>query len=85
MTYRIVIERQAQKDAEKIPDKFKKAIDKAILFLANHPRPTNAIKLTDRDGYRIRTGNYRILYTIDDAGKAVVIYRIKTRGETTYK
>ena len=85
MNYRIIIENKATKEADKIPLKYRTAIDDTILSFALNPRPRNAIKLTDRNGYRIRVGNYRILYTIDDEAKVVVVYRIKIRGESTYK
>ena len=85
MTYRIIVERKAQKEAQTIPAKNRSAIDKEILSLAFNPRPYGSKKLTEKEGYRIRTGNYRILYTIDDETKTVVIYRIKIKGKTTYK
>jgi len=46
---------------------------------------TDCKKLTDKEGYRIRVADYRILYTIDDRSKMVVVYRIKIRGKDTYK
>ena len=61
------------------------AIDKKILTLSVNPRPRATKKLTEKDGYRIRVGNYRILYTIDDEAKMVVIYRIKKRSKKTYR
>jgi len=85
VSYRIIIERRAEKDSAKVPRNHREAIDKAILSLSSNPRPGNAIKLTDREGYRIRSGAYRILYTIDDEAKVVVVYRIKIRSESTYK
>ena len=85
MTYRIVIERKAQEEAHTIPAKYRSAIDKEILSLALNPRPHGSKKLTEKEGYRIRVGNYRILYTIDDKVKAVVIYRIKIKGKSIYK
>ncbi|MDD5092506.1 MAG: type II toxin-antitoxin system RelE/ParE family toxin [Candidatus Wallbacteria bacterium] len=42
------------------------------------------MKLTVQEGYRLRIGDYRVLYTIDDKNKIVVIYRIKSRSERTY-
>lgn len=69
MTYQIIIERKAQKEAEKIPTNYRSAIDKAITSLASNPRPHGSKKLTEKEGYRIRVGNYRILYTIDDGAK----------------
>ena len=85
MSYRIIIERCAQKESAKVPRNHRAAIDKVILYLSSNPRPRNVIKLTDREGYRIRIGDYRVLYTIDDNAKVVVIYRIKIRGGSTYK
>ena len=85
MNYTIVIEKKAGKEAEKIPIKYRVAIDKAIFSLSSNPRPYGSKKLTGKGGYRIRVGNYRVLYTIDDTGKTVVIYRIKIKGTTTYK
>lgn len=85
MNHRLIIERRAQKEFEKIPHNLRVAIDKAIFSLASNPRPRNAKKLTDKEGYRIRIGDYRVLYTIDDKAKIVVIYRIKIQQESTYK
>ncbi len=85
MTYKIVIERKAQKEAEKIPTKYQSMIDKTILSLSSNPRPFGSKKLTEKEGYRIRVGNYRILYTVDDRAKVIVIYRIKIKGKSTYK
>lgn len=65
MSYRIIIERKAEKEASKIPSFLRENIDKAILDLSHNPRPHGCKKLTDKEGYRIRIGNYRILYTID--------------------
>lgn len=83
--YKIIIEKKAEKETEKIPLKFRHTIDKEILALAADPRPHNCKKLTEKEGYRIRIGNYRVLYTIDDAAKTIVIYRIKIKGKSTYK
>jgi mRNA interferase RelE/StbE len=49
------------------------------------PRPYGSKKLTEKEGYRIRAGDYRILYTIDDEAKVAVIYRIKIKGKSTYR
>lgn len=85
MPYRIIIEKRAAKEADNIPAKQRGAIDKAVLDLADNPRPHGSKKLTEKEGYRIKTGHYRILYTIDDKDKTVVVYRIKIRNEATYR
>ena len=85
MTYRILLETGVEKDTRRIPHRDRKRIDQVILALAPNPRPHNSKKLTEKEGYRIRVGDYRILYMIDDENKVVVIYRVKIRSEKTYK
>ena len=84
MSYTIIIEKKAQKEAEPIPAKNRAAIDKAISSLSFNPSPVGSKKLTDKEGYRIRIGSYRVLYMIDHKTKLVVIYRIKIRSKHTY-
>lgn len=52
-----------------------------ILTLASDPRPPGALKLTGEGGYRLRSGDYRILYRIDDTAGKVFVYRVKHRRE----
>lgn len=85
MNYTIIIEKKARKEADRIPVKYRSAIDMAILSLAPNPRPRGSKKLTEKEGYRIRVGSYRILYTIDERAKTIIIYRIKIKDKTTYK
>jgi mRNA interferase RelE/StbE len=85
MTYKVIIEKKAEKEANKIPVSQRAVLDKTIISLEVNPRPHNSKKLTDREGYRVRVGDYRILYTIDDSAKTVVIYRIKIKGKSVYK
>ena len=85
MSYKIIIERKVGKEADKIPVHIRSAIDKAILDLAQIPRPRGCKRLTEKEGYRIRIGDYRILYMIDDKARVVVIYRIKIKSKVTYK
>ncbi len=85
MNYQIIIETKVDKETRKIPKSDMQKIDQTIFTLGNNPRPKGCLKLTDKEGYRIRVGNYRILYKIDDKSKIVIIYRIKRKSETTYK
>jgi len=50
-------------------------------MLANNPRPTGAIKLTNSDLYRIRVSSYRVVYEINDQEIKVVIIRIRHRRD----
>lgn len=79
--YKIVIILQAQKDLDDAQTKIFKQIKNKILILSQNPRPPGCLKLTAEEGYRVKTGDYRILYRIDDKGKVIYIYRIKHRRE----
>jgi mRNA interferase RelE/StbE len=71
----------AQKDLDNLEAPVFARILKKIRALSKDARPPGCLKLTDEDGYRIRTGDYRILYRIDDALKRIYIYRIKHRKD----
>ncbi|MCX6351580.1 MAG: type II toxin-antitoxin system RelE/ParE family toxin [Bacteroidetes bacterium] len=66
MIYQIVIEKHAAKQLGKIKDPDYTRIKNTILDLAKNPRPEGAKKLKGRLGYRIRQGDYRIIYDIED-------------------
>jgi mRNA interferase RelE/StbE len=85
LTYRILVEKRIEKEFRRVPVHDRQRIDRAILALASNPRPHGCKKLTDKDGYRVRIGDYRVLYTIDDKSRTVVVYRVKIRSEKTYK
>lgn len=85
MIYQIIVERRVEKETRRIPHRDRQKIDQVILALATNPRPHGCKKLTEKEGYRIRVGDYRVLYTIDDKNRIVVIYRIKIRSEKTYE
>ncbi|HUK57452.1 MAG TPA: type II toxin-antitoxin system RelE/ParE family toxin [Nitrospiria bacterium] len=85
MTYRILVEKRIEKEFRRIPAHDRQRIDRAILELASNPRPHGCKKLTDKEGYRVRVGDYRVLYAVDDQSRTVVIYRVKIRNEKTYK
>jgi mRNA interferase RelE/StbE len=71
--YQVLIGRQAQKQLEKIPDPDFSRIKDSINNLAENPRPHGCKKLKGRNGYRIRQGNYRIIYDIYDQVLTVVV------------
>jgi len=64
--YQVVITKSAQKQLDKLSDKIAQPLLDAILRLGNNPRPTGCKKLKGRSGYRIRQGDYRIIYDIYD-------------------
>jgi mRNA interferase RelE/StbE len=82
MPYSVIIENRAQKEFLKLPALYNSSIRHTIGTLADNPRSHGVKKLAgSTDGYRIRVGDYRILYTIDDKRKLVTIYRIRNRKD----
>ena len=66
MKYPILIERYAQKQIIKLDKKIIAVIKASIADLADNPRPYGYKKLKGEDAYRIRVGDYRVIYEIDD-------------------
>jgi mRNA interferase RelE/StbE len=81
MIYEISIERSALKALQKIPSIDQQKIVSTIEHLANHPRPIGAKKLTGRDGWRVRIGNYRIIYEIRDKTCHILVLDIGHRKD----
>lgn len=72
----------ASKDWKRIPKNLITSLQKAIEQLAVNPRPTQSEKLAGgNQAYRLRKGDYRVLYTVDDSSKEVIIYKIAHRRE----
>ena len=76
MTHHLKIIPKAEKDLDSIISLDFDALKKKILSLSANPRSFECQKLTNEDGYRIRAGNLRILYRVDDDTKEAILYRI---------
>ena len=65
--YSVVITKSVQKQLKKLPAKVADLLEKSMLTLEDNPRPYGSKKLKDRgEAYRIREGDYRIVYEIND-------------------
>lgn len=73
--------RSAAKELESVPTKDRQRIATKIAALANNPRPVGAEKLSGEEKYRIRQGDYCILYEILDTELVVTVVRIGNRRE----
>jgi mRNA interferase RelE/StbE len=80
--YQVVVERSAEKDLRRLSGAVRPRIAAALQSLAKNPRPAGSLKLagTDND-WRIRVGDYRIIYEIADEIRIVLINRIRHRGD----
>ncbi len=80
--YDVLIERTAERDIKSLPTAIFDRILPRIKALADNPRPTGCHKLAgSKNDWRIRIGDYRVVYEIDDARKQVKIFRVRHRRE----
>ncbi len=79
--WRIIMGRQPEKALRRLPQKLGKRIDRAILSLADNPRPSGHKRLVNFENlYRIRVGRWRVIYTIRDEELVILIVRVAPRG-----
>ena len=76
--------RSARKDLDDLEDETYLRIAAAIFHLRESPRPPGTEKLAGQEAYRLRIGNYRVLYTVDDKAREVRIEAVRKRDERTY-
>jgi mRNA interferase RelE/StbE len=80
-SYSILIVKSAAKELERVPTKDRRRIAAKIAALATDPRPAGAEKLSGEDKYRLRQGDYRILYELVDADLIVTVIRVGNRRD----
>lgn len=85
MAYKVEIHPAAQKQVLSLPKEAQVEVAISIDRLGNNPRPPRVKKLADSGLWRIRIGQYRIVYAIDDEARLVTIVRVARRREDTYK
>ena len=81
MTYKVTILRRAQKELGELAGEAYTRVRDAIGGLAEDPRPSGCLKLTGRDGWRIRIGNYRVVYEIDNSRRVVTVLHVGHRRD----
>ena len=81
MKYTVLIERYAQKQIMKLDKKIIPVIKASIADLVDNPRPYGYKKLKGEDAYRIRVGNYRVIYEIEDDKIIVTVVSVGHRKD----
>ena len=81
MPYAVHLKRSAEKELADLPREVQQRIIKRLLTLKANPRPPGAKKLGGGDRYRIRAGDYRVLYTIDDSLQKIEVSAVGHRPE----
>ncbi len=77
--YRVDLRSRAEKDIEALPSAINRRILEMIARLSTEPRPNGVQKLAADGGYRVRVGDYRIVYEIADAAQVVTVTRVRHR------
>ena len=80
-SYKILIKPSAAKELDYLPKNDLKRVSEKIKKLADDPRPIGCEKLSGQERYRVRQGNYRIIYEIEDIIRIVRIVKVGHRKE----
>lgn len=81
MSYAVFILRRARRDLAALPIDNYARMKEALQMLAEEPRPRGSRKLVGREGWRMRVGDYRIIYEIDDDQQKVTILHVGHRRD----
>jgi mRNA interferase RelE/StbE len=81
VTYRVELESRARAELLRLDRSVARRLAPVLDALEVNPRPPGAKKLIAQEGYRVRKGDTRILYTVDDAARVVRVYRIGHRSD----
>jgi mRNA interferase RelE/StbE len=79
--YRVLIPKPVQKELDDLPGFIHKKIISSISALEDNPRPHGCLKLSGREGWRIKVGEYRVIYEIDDKEQTALLLRVAHRRE----
>lgn len=80
-SYKLAFRKSVAKDLRELPRKDLSRILKRIEALATDPRPQGSEKLSAQERYRIRQGDYRVVYEVQDEAAAVLVVRVGHRRE----
>jgi mRNA interferase RelE/StbE len=81
VTYRLEILPGAERDLRRLAPAILRRVDARLRSLADQPRPPGVRHLQGSPFWRLRVGDYRVIYTIDDAQQVVTIARVRHRGD----
>ena len=83
--WRVVVAPAAQRQLRRLPPSDAARARIPILALADDPRPAGAARVRGSDFLRVRSGDLRIVYAIDEEAREVVVLRVARRSESTYR
>jgi mRNA interferase RelE/StbE len=81
MRYSVIVQRRAQKRIARFPTNIQDRIERGLQALSDEPRPPGSRKLRGKEGWRIRVGDYRAIYEIDDEAREVIVVDVGHRRD----
>ena len=84
-SHRVELALAAQRQLRRLPPGDAARLRGPILALAMDPRPPGTVKLTGTEFWRLRVGDLRVIYLIDDPASLVIVLRVARRSESTYR
>ena len=80
-TYTVSIKASAEREMASLPKAVRHIVSKKILGLETNPRPQGCKKLSGRQEYRVRVGDYRVLYVVNDAAESIEVVAVGNRKD----
>ena len=80
-SYKVSLKKSAEKELRSIPARDIEKIAEKLKSLAHQPRPHGCEKLEGQERYRLRQGDWRMIYSINDGEKSVMVVKIGNRRE----
>lgn len=81
MRYQVILPKSVQKELNRLPDEIANRILARLSALETNPRPPDVKKLKGRDAWRIRVGDYRVIYEIHDRVLQIIVITVGHRRE----
>lgn len=82
MSYQLIITDRATRQLARLPKSDQRRIDRRIVSLTENPRPPGCVKIAGQENlWRVRVGDYRIVYAIDEKGRIVIVSMVGHRRD----
>ena len=81
MRYEVIVPKSVRKELDRLPDEIANRIFERLVELETNPRPADVKKLKGRDAWRIRVGDYRVIYEIQDRVLQIIVITVGHRRE----
>jgi mRNA interferase RelE/StbE len=81
MSFQIILPKSVQKELDRLPDEIANRILAKLAALENKPRSLDAKKLKGREAWRLRVGDYRVIYEINDPALQIIVITVGHRRE----